>query len=505
MVNLGSAASDGCDLNPFMRPLRVLFVSPEVEPFVKVGGLADMVGALPKELAALGHDVRIMTPLYGSTKRVGPWRARDAALGVEVGAEARWARVWETVLPDSSVPVYSIEHDWYFGRPEVYSEWADNAHRFVFYSRAALTLCEQLDWIPDVIHCHDWTVGFVPVMLNTLLRDRPIGRAATVFTIHNLEHQGYADPELVNYAHLPWSEFRADSLESHGRVNMMKAGLYHSTKVTTVSPTYAREIRTGEGGFGLDHVLRFRGADLIGILNGIDATVWDPATDAALPAHYAINDLAGKAACKTALQLRLGLVPEAHVPVCGVVSRFVSQKGLDLLADALPRLLEATPVQFALLGSGEPRLEEVFRWASRAYAGRVGVQVGFDGKLARLIQAGSDLFVMPSRSEPCGLTQMYAMRYGTPPVVRATGGLVDTVWNYEEGRDGGTGFVFQEASSDALFHTLGWACATYLDRPKEFAGLRARGMAQDFSWTRSARRYVEVYQWAIAARGGAVV
>ena len=231
-----------------MRPLRVLFATPEVEPFVKVGGLADMVGALPKELAALGHDVRVVCPLYGSTKRVGEWRARPESLGVEVGPETRWARVWETALPGARVPAYFLEHDWFFARPEVYSDWPDNAHRFAFLSRAALTLCEQLDWIPDVIHCHDWTVGFIPVLLNTVLRDRPIGRAATVFTIHNLEHQGYAEAGLVSYARLPWSEFRADSLESHGQVNMMKAGLYHATKLTTVSPTYAREIRTAAGG-----------------------------------------------------------------------------------------------------------------------------------------------------------------------------------------------------------------------------------------------------------------
>ena len=488
-----------------MRPLRVLFATPEVEPFVKVGGLADMVGALPKELAALGHDVRIVCPLYGSTKRVGEWKARPDPLGVDVGPETRWARVWETALPGAAVPVYFLEHDWFFARPEVYSEWADNAQRFVFLSRAALTLCEQLDWIPDVIHCHDWTVGLLPVMLNTILRDRPIGRAATVFTIHNLEHQGYADASVVDFARLPWSEFRADSLESHGRVNLMKAGLYHSTKLTTVSPTYAGEIRTAAGGFGLDAVLRVRAADLLGILNGIDTGSWNPATDPALPELYTAADFAGKATCKAALQLQLGLDPVPGVPVFGVVSRFVAQKGLDLLAEALPGVLDTMQVQFALLGSGEIHLEEAFRRAAQLYPGRVGIGTGFNAQLARLIQAGSDVFVMPSRAEPCGLTQMYAMRYGTPPLVRATGGLVDTVWNYEEGREGGTGFVFQAATAPALADTLGWACATYYDRPGDFAGLQRRGMAQDFSWTRSAAKYVKAYRWAVAARTGIAV
>jgi starch synthase len=486
-----------------MRPLKVLFVSPEVEPFVKAGGLGDMVGALPKELAAMGHDVRIVCPLYGSVKRVGEWRMRDEALGVDVGPETRWARVWETGLPGAAVPVYFLEHDWFFARNEVYSAWSDNAHRFAFMSRAALTLCEQLEWIPDVFHCHDWTTGLLPVMLNTILRDRPIGRSATVFTIHNLEHQGYADKGLVPYARLPWSEFRADSMESFGQVNMMKAGLYHSTKLTTVSPTYAEEIRTPGGGFGLDHVLRLRGGDLIGIVNGIDTASWDPATDKALPANFTAADLAGKAVCKRRLQEQVGLAVEARVPVIGLVSRFATQKGLDLFAEALPALMdEQRPLQVVILGSGDPELEGAFRRAARAYPGRVAAHVGFDAKLARLIQAGADIFVMPSRSEPCGLTQMYAMRYGTPPVVRATGGLVDTVENYETGRDHGTGFVFQDATALALFGTIGWACATYHDRPADFAGLQQRGMARDFAWRQSAARYVDVYRWAVAARTG---
>lgn len=483
-----------------MRPLRILFVTPEVEPFVKVGGLADMVGALPKELAALGHEVRIICPLYGSTRRIGDWRTLPEPLGVDVGPEAHWARTWVTSLPGAPVSVYFLEHEWFFGRKEVYSAQSDNAHRFVFLSRGALALCEQQEWIPDVIHCHDWTTGLVPVLLNTTLRDRPIARAATVFTIHNLEHQGYAPASLMNFARLPWSEFRADSVESHGQVNMMKAGLYHSTKLTTVSPTYAQEVRAPAGGCGLDPVLRFRGADLVGILNGIDEGSWNPATDAALPARFTADDLAGKAACKRALQDRLGLAPEPGVPVFGVVARFAHQKGLDLLADGLAAILGQMNVQFAVVGSGDLWLEGQFRAAAAAYPGRVGVFTGFDAGLARLVQAGADVFVMPSRAEPCGLTQMYAMRYGTPPLVRATGGLIDTVENFVEGAERGTGFVFRDATPDALANTIGWACATYYDRPAEFLGLQRRGMAKDFSWRQSAGHYVDVYRWAVAQR-----
>lgn len=490
-----------------MQPIKILFVTPEVEPFVKVGGLADMAGSLPKRLATLGHDVRIVCPAYGSVQVTGEWHPRAEPLGVDVGAQAHWARTWQTMLPGARVPVYFIEHEGFFGRPEVYSgPWGahqDNDLRFIFLARAALTLCLQLNWIPDVVHCHDWTTGFVPVFLNTILRNTPLGRTASVFTIHNLEHQGYADPRSLEFAHVPASEFRADSLESVGAVNMMKAGLYHATKLTTVSPSYADEIRTPAGGCGLDDVLRFRGADLIGILNGIDTAAWDPATDPALPAHYTATNLSGKDACKAALQQRLGLVVDPHIAVFGVVARLVSQKGLDLLAEALPHVLDRMHVQFALLGSGELGLEHTFRWAARNYPGRVGVQIGFDSALARLIQAGSDYFVMPSRTEPCGLTQMYAMRYGTPPIVRSTGGLADTVEPYVENTKTGTGFLFHDATAPALYNTIGWACATYYDRPAELLALRRRGMAKNFDWQTSAQAYEQVYRWAIATRRGA--
>jgi starch synthase len=486
--------------------LQVLFVSPEVDPFVKVGGLADMVGALPKELAALGHDVRVVCPAYGSVKIVGEWTPLPEPLGVDVGVSAHWARTWRTTLPGSAVPIYFLEHEQFFGRPEVYTgPWgahADNDLRFTFLSRGALTLCEQLNWIPDVVHCHDWTTGLVPVYLNTTLRHTPLGRAASVFTVHNLEHQGYCDPRVMSFARLPWNEFRSDSLEAMGAVNMMKAGLYHATKLTTVSPTYAHEIKTPSGGHGLDQVLRFRAGDLIGILNGIDDS-WDPARDKTLLARYSPTDLTGKWTCKAALQSRMGLTIDPHVAVFGAVSRLAAQKGLDLIAEALPHVLDRMHVQFVLLGAGDPGLEHAFRSAAAMHAGRVGVHIGFDASLARLIQAGSDFFVMPSRSEPCGLTQMYAMRYGTPPIVRAVGGLIDTVEQYVEGTGHGTGFRFDDATAAAVYNTIGWACATYYDRPEEMRQLRLNGMARDFSWRESAPRFVDVYRWAIAARAGA--
>lgn len=490
-----------------MAALKILFVTPEVEPFVKVGGLADMTGALPADLAALGHNVRVVCPAYGSVKRVGEWRALPDALGVEVGAATQWARTWETVLPGTQVPAYFLENHDHFARPEVYTgPWgahADNGERFAFFCRGALTLCQQLGWIPDVIHCHDWTTGLVPMMLNTVLRDTPLGRTATVFSIHNLEYQGYVPSRVIDFARLPAGEFSRDALESGGQVNLMKVGLTHATKLSTVSPTYAHEIRTATGGFGLDSLLRFRGADLTGILNGIDDRSWDPARDAALPVNYSAQNLTGKAACKARLQARFGLEQNPGVPLFGVVSRLASQKGLDLLADALPWVMDNLQVQLVLLGNGDTALENTYRGAAAHWRGRCGAQIGFDGKLARLIQGGSDFFLMPSRTEPCGLTQMYAMRYGTLPVVRATGGLIDTVQNYAEGQAAGTGFVFHDATAGALRDTIGWACATYYDRPQELAALQQRAMAQDFSWRRSAGDYVQLYQWAVAARRSA--
>ena len=485
--------------------MKILMVTPELDPFVKVGGLGDMVGALAKQLARQGHDVRCIVPLYGSVKRVGTWKERTQPLGADLGGGPEFARVWETVVPGSEAQVYFLEHERFFGRPEVYSgafgSFADNDHRFIFFGRAALNLCLQLGWIPDAIHCHDWTCGFVPVWLNTTDRDSPLGRCATVFTIHNLEHQGYCHRRALAYAKLPDHLFNSANVEACGAVNLMKAGLYHSTKITTVSPTYAREIQTPDYGFGLDHVLRFRAGDLIGILNGIDTEAWNPAADPHLPAAFDLGTpVAGKAACKAALQRELGLDIDPRKPVFGVVSRLFRQKGLDLLCDVLPATVTNMQVQFAILGTGDADLEADLRRAAWEFPGRVGLKLAFDNRIAHLIQGGSDFFVMPSRTEPCGLTQLYAMRYGSLPVARATGGLVDTVEQYLEGTGKGTGFLFNTADQNAVYHTIGWACATYYDRPEEFATLRANAMARDFSWTHSGEHYTQIYGWAIDAR-----
>jgi len=484
---------------------KILMVAPELAPLVKVGGLADVVGALSKALAAKGHDVRIVIPKYAGLRHCESERALDGPLIVHLGGQQEYARVWEMPLPDSKAICYLLENNAYFDRASVYlgpsGNERDNGRRFTFLSRAAIDLCYFLDWMPDVIHCHDWTTGLVPVYLNTLEHDTPIGRAASVLTIHNMQHQGWFDADLIAYSGLPSSVYRPDGLESLGGVNMLKGGIYHSTKITTVSPSYADEIKAPSGGCGLHDLLRFRAADLIGVINGVDYSEWNPETDALLPKNYSLQKMSGKATCKKALQKAYGLDLEPKTPVFTVVSRLVDQKGLDLLASIGDRLMQTMHIQIAVLGTGDPLLEHLFRDLAGRYPGRFAAHIGFDNKLAHLTAAGADFLLMPSRFEPCGLSQLYAMIYGAPPIVRATGGLIDTVQQYEEGTGRGTGFRFEEATGDAFYYTIGWACSTYYDRPHEYQQIQINGMSGDYAWDASARTYEDIYGWAIETRG----
>jgi starch synthase len=481
--------------------MKILMVSPEVAPYSKIGGLGDVVGALSKALAELGHDVRVVTPMYGFLRPGPEWRAFSGTVSVHLGHKREeFCRVWQVALAGSTAQVNFIEFQRYFDRPVIYGSYLDNPERFAFLCRAALDWCYASRWMPDVIHGHDWTAALTPVYLNTVERNRPLGQAASVFTVHNLQYQGYSPRWLLDFAGLPGRLFTPDNLESMGELNWMKGGLYHATKITTVSHNYAREIQTPEGGCGLHQVLRYRAADLIGVLNGIDPAEWNPATDRHLPAQFTPEDLTGKAVCKAAMQERFGLAVEPEVPVFAAVARLVDQKGLDLLAAGVPALMEQLKVQVVVLGTGDPGLEQAFRELAERYPGRVGVHIGFNEGLAHLIEAGADFFVMPSRFEPCGLNQMYSQVYGTPPIVRATGGLVDTVEPFLEGNGHGTGFLFHEPSVQALFHAMTWACSTFYNRPEDLLTLRRNGMQKDFSWTRSARQYADIYGWAVEHR-----
>ena len=485
--------------------MKILMVSPEVAPYSKVGGLGDVVGALAKALAALGHDVRVVTPLYGFLRPQESWRTFPGTVSVHLGrGRQEFCRVWETAPAGSAAKMNFIEFQHYYDRPAIYGAngggYLDNPERFAFLCRAALDWCYASEWMPDVVHCHDWTAALVPVYLNTTERHRPLGRAASVFTVHNLQYQGYCGRGLLDFAGLPGALFTPDNLESMGELNWMKGGLYHATKITTVSHNYAREIQSPGGGCGLHHILRYRAADLIGVINGIDPAEWNPATDPHLPARFSVNDLAGKAVCKAALQERFSLAVDPAAPIFAAVARLVDQKGLDLLATGVPSLVEQMNLQVVVLGTGDPGLEQAFRDLARRYPGRVGVHIGFNEALAHLIEAGADFFVMPSRFEPCGLNQMYSQAYGTPPIVRATGGLVDTVEPYFEGLSAGTGFLFHEPSVHALFHAITWAYSTYQQRPDDLLTLRRNGMLKDFSWERSARQYAQIYDWAVEHR-----
>lgn len=483
---------------------KILMVAPEVVPFVKVGGLADVVGSLSKALSARGHDVRIVLPRYAGLRGTGGAVSFDRPVIVRLGGHEAYARLWETALPGSKARCYLLEHNQYFDAPSVYTGPSggdqENGRRFSFLSRAALDLCAHLDWYPDVVHCHDWPAGLTPVYLDTTERDSRLGRAASVLTLHNMQHQGWFHREILDFAGLPDSVFRSEGLESMGEANFLKGAIYHATKVTTVSPTYAREIQEPEGGYGLHPLLRNRSRDLVGVLNGVDTEEWNPATDRLLPARFDSADGTGKATCKAGLQEAFGLEVTAERPVFTVVSRLVEQKGLDLLAAIGDRLMREMHIQVAVLGTGDPALEEQFRALAARHPGRFAAYLGFDNALSHLSCAGGDFLVMPSRFEPCGLSQMYAMLYGAPPVVRATGGLLDTVEQYIEGTGIGTGFVFQQASPAALFDTIGWACSTFYDRPAELENLRANGMRRDFSWDASAGTYESVYEQAVADR-----
>lgn len=485
-------------------PLKVLFAASECVPFAKAGGLGDVVGALPTALSRLGHDVRIVLPRYGNISTEGLTR-HEGPLGVPLGLGEAWCAVFETRLPDTDVPVYLLDHEQLFGmRDYLYDppgrHAIDNLARFSFLSRGALQLGKKLRWLPDIIHAHDWPTSLLPIYLNTVEASGPYRQTASVLTIHNLAHQPKFPPDQMYTTQLGWESFRPDGLEDHGDINPFKGGLYHATMLTTVSPGYASEIRTPEGGAGLDHVMRFRSADLVGILNGIDEEAWNPLTDRHLPSQFGPEGWSGKAICKRELQRELGLA-ESDAPLIGMVSRLTHQKGIDLVIEALERIL-ALDVQLSILGTGAQELEDRLRQRSALGDGRFRAVIGYSERLAHRIEAGADLFLMPSRFEPCGLNQMYSQRYGTLPIVRKTGGLADTVEAYDMTTGLGTGFLFDEPSAEALLDAVRWAVETYRERPEHFRAMQGRAMRKRFGWEEPARRYEEVYEWAIERKRG---
>ena len=487
--------------------LRICFCTSEAVPFAKTGGLADVAGALPAALAGAGCDVRIVLPGYRAIDR-GKFTFRTiGTASVPFGRERVEVEFLEGALPHAgrAVPVYLVAHEPSFGRAGLYGEdgkdYADNLERFTVFGRGVLALPAHLGWSPDVMHCQDWQTGLVPVWLREEPRDAALEGAATLFTIHNLAYQGLFPAEQLPVTGLGPHVFTPKGIEFYGKVNLLKGGLVYADRLSTVSEQYAREIQTPEFGCGLEGVLRERAADLAGILNGVDYSAWDPSTDRHLAARYTPDNLRGKAICKRDLRRSQHLDETRGAPLVGMISRLADQKGFDLVAAVLDRLV-AAGAQFVLLGTGEPKYHEIFQALHERYHGRVAVTLGFDDALAHRIEAGADIFLMPSRYEPSGLNQLYSLRYGTVPVVRRTGGLADTIVDATPenmARGTANGFVFEAYDPAALWEALERALRTFKNRTV-WRQLQQTGMRQDFSWRRAAGKYIETYRRAIASR-----
>lgn len=477
--------------------MKVLFCVSEAVPLAKTGGLADVGGALPAALKDLGTDVRLALPRY---RGVGPagWRPAGS-VEVPFGAERLPVTILDGKMPDTGVPVWLVDQPRLFDRAGLYGEggqdYPDNLMRFTSLCRALLAWLERQPWQPDVIHCNDWQTALAPVIIAA----GQTARMATLLTIHNLAYQGLFPAEQFAVTGLPPSMYTMAGLEFWGQVNLLKGGLVYADLLNTVSETYAQEIQTVEFGAGLDGVLRDRVRDLFGILNGVDYRAWDPAHDPLIPARYDVNDLSGKQACKTHLQQEFGLTADPKIPLIGMVTRLADQKGLDLVAAILDELF-AIGVQLIVLGTGDPRYERVFSATSRRRPRQAGVRIGFDNALAHRIEAGADIFLMPSRYEPSGLNQLYSLRYGTVPVVRRTGGLADSIRDATpQALRAGTanGFVFSEYTPQALLQAVQRALAAFRDTAA-WHKLQRAGMTADFSWAESAKKYMGLYERAIA-------
>jgi starch synthase len=489
--------------------LKVLMVTSEVVPFAKAGGLGDMVGALASELRRQGHDVRIVLPRYYSVD-IERLRRIGGPLGIPLGQREEWAAVYVGRLQDADVPVYFLDHQELYGRDGIYGSrvepsFHDNLRRFALLSRGAFQLCLALDWIPEVMHVHDWPAAIVPACLYGRESAGRFAATGSVLTIHNLGHQGVFPKTDFRHLPLPAELFETAGFADGDHLNLLQAGLVNADILTTVSITYAEEIQTPEFGCGLDGLLRRRGSDLFGVLNGMDYEVWDPETDPLIPSNYSHRDLAGKARNKAALQQTLGLEVDPEVPVFGMISRLVEQKGFGELCGpthgSLFSICHDLDLQFVILGTGEAWCEKELT----VLAGKLpnlSVNLEFNDPLAHLIEAGADFFLMPSVYEPCGLSQMYSLRYGTLPIVRRTGGLADTVENYDQETGEGTGFVFDLLTPRAIYDTVGWALWAWYNRFEHIEVMRRRAMQKRFSWRESGRRYGELYQDAIDRRLG---
>jgi starch synthase len=479
--------------------MKILFVSSEGLPYSKTGGLADVVEALPKALRAMGHEVAVLLPRYHGNKVTS---VLISSVTIGFGESLRFPAIVEGKAVDG-VRYFFVDDPPFFDRPHLYgdgtNDYPDNAERFAEFSRVAIEFMKRV-WLPDVVHCHDWQSALVPVLLRTQhVEDRAVRSLPVVLTIHNLAYQGVFPRTVLRKTGLPDALFAVDALEFYGKVNFLKGGLIFADYLTTVSRRYAKEIQTPEYGSGLEGVIRSRGERLVGILNGVDYSIWNPETDPLIAQRYSAQNLGGKKACKQDLLAAFQLPAEnIERPLIGIVSRFVDQKGFDLIAETSGELMKED-IAIVALGTGQPEYEKLFKQLAEKYPQRAAVKIGYDNTLAHKIEAGADMFLMPSRYEPCGLNQIYSLRYGTAPIVRATGGLDDTIQPFVPKAQQGTGFKFDAYTGAALLGCVREALTAFRDA-NAWQKLQANGMAKDFSWKTSAATYVTLYEAAKRSR-----
>jgi starch synthase len=482
--------------------MHIAFAASECVPYSKTGGLADVIGALPRWLVGAGHRVSVYTPRYRQTHLE---RAETIIASITIPFDDRY-RFCSVLFGGnhSGVDFYFIEYPPYFDRDSIYGtptdDYPDNAERFALFCRAVIE-SSKIIGVPDVFHCHDWQTGLIPVLLRTQYASDPVTRrAATVLTIHNIGYQGLFPPDTLPLIGLPWDLLAISKLEFFGNVNFLKGGIVFADMITTVSRRYAHEIQTAEYGFGLDGVLRDRSSNLAGILNGVDYESWNPATDPQIAARYSENDLSGKKQCRADLLRNFGMTDQGkRTPILGIVSRFAGQKGFDLIAQIIDRLVR-DDIKLVVLGSGEKRFEDMFLLMQKHFPEKIGVKIVYDNRLAHVIEAGADMFLMPSRYEPCGLNQIYSLKYGTVPVVRATGGLDDTVDSWDDRSRKGTGFKFADYNGESLLLAIKHALHAFSDHAA-WETIMRNGMKKDFSWEKSSREYIRVYERARQLRG----
>jgi len=475
--------------------MRILLASSEVHPYSKTGGLADMVGALGKHLARQGHRVGLVTPLYTGIREKFPLKPLDFPLKLSLGARQVAGQIW-ILEPAENLTIYFVDQPEFYLRSALYqqdgADFPDNAERFLFLSKAVVQLARRLSWKPELVHVHDWQAGMVPLLIHQEKSNGWTRAPRTCVTIHNLAYQGVFPVSQYVLTNLPGTYFQPEGVEFYGKFNCLKAAIVYADLITTVSPRYAREVTTVEYGCGLDGLLRKYQSKLIGVLNGVDYDEWNTTRNPFIPKPYSADDLSGKIQDKLALQTECGLPVNENIPLFGSVNRLVEQKGVDIQLGALEEMLGAN-IQFVLLGSGNPVFEQGYQDLARRYPDKVAVRIGYNHGLSHRIEAGCDFFLLPSRFEPCGLNQMYSLRYGTIPIVRATGGLDDTVVDITEDVDRADGIKFSEYTSGALAKSIRKALAIY-NEPELFAHYRLNGMAADFSWERTAQQYLEIYQ-----------